>query len=92
MLNAHARIEIALAIVLLLGSCGGPSLSDEQKEEVADIAGDAAPDTSALESRIDDLESALEEVKNDADKVDDLDGRLSSVESRIEDVANQVNM
>lgn len=82
-LTLHARIEIGLAAILLLGSCGGPSLSDKQKDEVADIADDAAPDTSSLESRIDQLESDLQEVKNDADKVDDLESRLSSVESQV---------
>jgi hypothetical protein len=47
-LNLHARIEIAVVAVLLLGSCDG-GLSDERRDEIADIAADAAADMIADE-------------------------------------------
>lgn len=64
-LNAHARIEIALATVLLLGSCAGSSdnkFTDAQRDEITDIAGDvsAAPEELyALQSRVTAIEKRL---------------------------------
>lgn len=91
-LTLHTRIELGLAALLLLGSCGSPSLSEKQKEEVADLADDAAPDTSALESRIGQLESDLQEVRDDAEKVDEVESRLSGVDSRLSDVEGKLGM
>jgi hypothetical protein len=80
-ITMHARIRLGMAAAVMLSSCGDPSLSEKQRDEVTDIAGDAAPDISALESRIDELEGELEAVKHDADRVEDIDSRLSDVES-----------
>ena len=64
-LNLHARIEIGLATALLLGSCGmTPSnkFSDEERDEIADIAGDGAVDTeefATLQNRVEAIEQRL---------------------------------
>lgn len=63
-LNLHARIEVALAAVLLLGSCGtdGNHFSDAERDEIADIAGDGNADAnefSALQSRVEAIEQHL---------------------------------
>lgn len=65
-LNLHARIEIAAVALLLLGSCdSNPALTEKQRDEVSDIAGDAAFEAvnskvSALEDRVDALEEKLD--------------------------------
>jgi hypothetical protein len=67
--SLHAQIEIALVALLLLGSCSSGSdvfehnLSDEERDEVADIAADVAYDTVLEHEKINELESRLEEVE-----------------------------
>ena len=56
-LNAHARIEIALATALLLGSC---KPAWEEKLDIADVnARNAINRVNSLESRVSDIESRL---------------------------------
>lgn len=56
-LNAHARIEIALVAVLLLGSCK-PDWED--RLDVADVnARNAIYRVNALESRVEELERRM---------------------------------
>ncbi|ATQ42333.1 hypothetical protein [Caulobacter mirabilis] len=62
---------ILLAALIFLGGCGGPKLSDRQRDEVSDIASAEAHDAmsdsskvSELEGRIDDLEARLEELES----------------------------
>lgn len=56
-LNAHARIEIALVAVLLLGSC---KPAWEEKLDIADVnARNAINRVNSLESRVSDIESRL---------------------------------
>jgi hypothetical protein len=56
-LNLHARIEIGLGLVLLLGSCG-PDWED--RLDVADVnARNAIARVDALESRVSELEDRL---------------------------------
>lgn len=62
-LNAHARVELALAAVLLLGSCDGPGLSDKQKDEVGDIAGDVADDSVSDNDKVRELESRVAAIE-----------------------------
>lgn len=62
-LNLHARIEIAIAATLLLGSCGGPGLSENQRDEVGDIAGDVAGDVIADDAKVRELESRVEAIE-----------------------------
>lgn len=58
-LNLHARIEIGVAAVLLLGSCEGPGLSNKQRDEVGDIAGDVAGDVIADDEKVRELERRI---------------------------------
>lgn len=61
----HARIEIAVVATLLLGSCfDGPSLTDKQRDEVEDIAGDAAADAIAEDGKVQELESRIAEIES----------------------------
>lgn len=62
-LNLHARIEISLALALLLGSCGGGGVVT--RDEVIDIADDAV-DASDLGGQIEGLEARLTEVEEKA--------------------------
>ncbi len=56
--NLHARIEIALAAVLLLGSCGRPEW--ESNLDVASTnARNAIYRVNELESRVSDIENRL---------------------------------
>ena len=57
-LNLHARTEIALAALLLLGSCDRPAWED--KLDVADVnARNAIARVNDLESRVEEIESRL---------------------------------
>jgi hypothetical protein len=54
--------EILIFGALTLGSCDGPGLSEKQRDEVSDIAGDGAVDPEEfrkLESRVEEIESKL---------------------------------
>lgn len=58
-----------IVLFLALTACEGPSLTDKQKDEAGDIAGDAAVDMiadSGLEGRLDDLEARVDELENQA--------------------------
>ena len=62
----HARIEICLAAMLLLGSCSGDGKRLYSHDEIEDIASDVAYDaivdsdkTRELESRIEAIEQSL---------------------------------
>jgi hypothetical protein len=61
--SLHAKTEIGLILMLLLGSCGnGNQFNDQERDEIADIAFDAAVDAIAdsnIESRISEIESRL---------------------------------
>ncbi|MXO46867.1 hypothetical protein GRI69_01150 [Erythrobacter vulgaris] len=59
-LTLHARIEIGLAMALLLGSCGGGGVVT--RDEVIDIADDAV-DGSDLGQRLEALASRVEELE-----------------------------
>lgn len=61
--NLHARIEVGLALALLLGSCSGGGVVT--RDEVIDIADDAV-DASDLSARVQLLERRLEEVEGQA--------------------------
>lgn len=57
----HAKVEVAIVAALLLGSC---SLTDAQKDEVGDIAGDVAYDIVLEHEKITDLESRVSEIES----------------------------
>ena len=63
-LTFHARIEIGLSALLLLGSCDMPQTyrsSDVDKLDVADVnARNAISRVNALESRVEEIESRLD--------------------------------
>jgi polyhydroxyalkanoate synthesis regulator phasin len=59
--------ELVIIAALALGSCGGPKLSQNQREEVSDIAEAEALDAIPGSSKIQELEeriAALEEKLN----------------------------
>ncbi|MFN5824987.1 MAG: hypothetical protein ACK44T_13305 [Sphingomonadales bacterium] len=63
-LTKHAKVEISVAMLFLLASCNSNpnKFSDNERDEIADIAYDAAVDAlgeSNLESRISEIESRL---------------------------------
>ena len=64
-LSAHARIEIALALAILLGSCGDNAYrrfteGDYDRLDVADVnARNAIHRVNELESRVDEIEQRL---------------------------------
>lgn len=63
-LTKHAKVEISAAMLFLLASCNsdGNKFSDEERDEIADLAYDAAVDAvgdSNLENRISEIESRL---------------------------------
>lgn len=63
-LTKHAKVEISAAMLFLLASCNsnGNKFSDEERDEIADLAYDAAVDAvgdANLESRISEIESRL---------------------------------
>lgn len=64
-LNLHARIELALAATLLLGSCSGDGPRLYTHDEIADIAADAAADVAA--EQVSELESRVVEIKSRLD-------------------------
>ena len=71
-ITLHTRIELALATVLLLGSCGEgiPSnkFSDAERDEIGDIAGDSVDVDDAISANV---------------KVTDLESRVEAIESRL---------
>jgi hypothetical protein len=74
-LTKHAKVEISAAMLFLLASCNsdGNKFSDDERDEIADLAYDAAVDALAdsnLESRISEADS-------------DLENRISEIESRL---------
>ena len=66
-LNLHARIEISLALALLLGSCDNgefhSKFTDAERDEIGDIAGDAAGEAIADDSKVRDLEGRVEAIE-----------------------------
>jgi hypothetical protein len=63
-LTKHAKVEICAALLVLLASCSsdGNKFSDRERDEISDLAYDAAVDAlgdSNLESRISEIESRL---------------------------------
>ena len=63
-LTKHAKVEISAAMLLLLASCNndGNKFSDKERDEIADLAYDAAVDAvgdSNLENRIYEIEKRL---------------------------------
>ncbi len=62
---------LLLVALLFVAGCGGPKLSDRQRDEVSDIASAEAHDAigdsakvSELEGRIDDLEARIDELES----------------------------
>ena len=53
-----------MPFLLILAGCDGPSLSDKQKDEVGDIAGDVAVDMIDDSSRISELEARIEQLES----------------------------
>lgn len=82
----------SFAALVVLGGCS-KGLSETQKDEVSDIATDAASDdvdTSELESKItemeskiEDLETRLSDAEGKASEVDDHEDRISELERRV---------
>lgn len=63
-LTLHARVEISAVMLLLLTSCNssGNQFSDKERDEIEDLAFDAATDAIAdsnLEDRISEIEQRL---------------------------------
>ena len=63
-LTLHARVEISAVMLLLLASCNsnGNQFSDRERDEIEDLAFDAATDAIAdsnLEGRISEIEQRL---------------------------------
>ncbi|WP_234180301.1 hypothetical protein [Sphingopyxis sp. NFH-91] len=65
--------NITMLLALALAGCSGGSFSDAERDEIGDIAGDAA---SAAVSE----DESVQELK---DKVDELELRLQDVEARL---------
>lgn len=73
---------LILLVGLALVGCNKSGLSDTQRDEVTDIAYDAADDSGRiddLESRLDDLETRLRRAEL---AKDDLESRVSYLESQ----------
>lgn len=91
-LNLHARIELAAATLLLLGSCSDSVLSDEQRDEIADIAASVTANGVAGTKLNDDQRDEVEEIVgiaiedgiDDSSKIQDLESRLEAIESELE--------
>jgi len=66
----HAKIEIGLATVLLLGSCSNSpydfdyQFGDEERDEIADLAADVAYDVVLEHEKVQELESRLADVES----------------------------
>lgn len=70
-LNLHAKVEIALAVMLLLGSCGSSQADWEDKLDVADVnARNAIYRVNGLEDRVSDIEGL-------ADRIDEIESQLN---------------
>lgn len=66
-LNLHAKTELCLGMVLALGSCAGPGLSDKQRDEVEDIASSVAGDTVNDSDKVRDLENRIANLEGRLD-------------------------
>lgn len=69
-LTLHAKIEIGLAAMLLLGSCANDpydfdyEFSDTERDEIADVAADVAYDVVLEHEKISEMESRIEEIES----------------------------
>ncbi|WP_157696564.1 hypothetical protein [Porphyrobacter sp. CACIAM 03H1] len=67
-LTFHARVEIAIATILLLASCSGSEtpakFSDAEMDEISDISADVAYDVVLEHEKIRELENRLAEVES----------------------------
>jgi hypothetical protein len=52
-----------LLLPLALCGCDGPSLTDKQRDEVGDIAGDVAYDTVTEHEKVKELEARIDELE-----------------------------
>ena len=57
-------MKYLLPFLLILTGCDGPSLSDKQRDEVGDIAGDVTVDMIDDSSRISELEARIEQLES----------------------------
>lgn len=66
-INNHARIEIAIAAILILGSCSNSEFkskfNDVERDEIGDIAGDVSYDTVLEHEKVRELESRIEALE-----------------------------
>jgi hypothetical protein len=68
-MSIHSRVELALASLLLLGSCGdGNQFNDKERDEIEDIAGDTAYDTVPEHEKVKELESRIEALEMNANQ------------------------
>ncbi|WP_295443289.1 hypothetical protein [Sphingorhabdus sp. EL138] len=84
--NSRALIGVGLAFTFLLGSCAQDStdkseFTDAQRDEITDIAGDAAGDAIADDEKILELEQSIEEKDQ---KIQEIEGRIYEIERRLE--------
>ena len=81
-LNLHARIEIGIAAVLLLGSCADERMTPERISERAENA-----DLNAREAlnRVNELGERVSDIENDnlKSKADELESRVAEIEARL---------
>ena len=83
--NSRALIGVGVAFTFLLGSCGQEpadksEFTDAQRDEITDIAGDAAGDAIADDEKILELEKNIEEKD---EKIQEIESRISEIESRL---------
>ena len=65
-LTIHARVEISAIMLLLLASCNssGSQFSDKERDEIEDLAGDAAYDTVLEHKKVTELEGRIAEIES----------------------------
>ena len=83
--NSGALIGVGVAFMFLLASCAQESadkseFTDAQRDEITDIAGDAAGDAVADDEKILELEKNIEEKD---EKIQEIENRISEIESRL---------